>query len=146
MLLPLLILTIYAEGNISEPDIDINASSNEPPVAEAILVDSKTSSVTTTNETPPATATAGTTTTKTYTVPAQGGTPNDGVPLAHPGVSGREPQRITCPYGGVDTVTRPQSQIDACTVVTAVLLLFVFWPVFWIPFVVPVSTKQALRQ
>jgi hypothetical protein len=160
---------MHAEGNavaneVIEPDIDLNASNNEPPEAQAVLVDSKTSSVTTTYEIPsvtsattpdqhpsnPATAPVGTTTTTSYTIPAS--TPYVGVPAPHgaPPANvrffGRAPQMMRCPYCAVDAVTRPRSQIDACTVITAVILLLVFWPVFWIPFVVPVSTKQALRQ
>jgi hypothetical protein len=67
-------------------------------------------------------------------------------PPANAGLIGRAPHMMRCPHCAVDAVAHPRSQIDDCTVITAVLLLFVFWPVFWIPFVVPVSTKQALRQ
>jgi hypothetical protein len=150
-------LTIFAEGVVvsqqDEPDIDLNASNNDPPLVHATMVDDgKTSSYTTTYDIPattPGTSTydtpasaPGTTTTTTYTVPAPGGsTPGGGAPV-NIGFLGRSPKQITCPYCAVTAITRPRSQIDCVTVLIAVLILLLFWPLFWIPFLIPVSTIQ----
>jgi hypothetical protein len=133
--------TIYAEEvavpQQAEADIDLNASSNEPPLAHAIMVDGKTSSG---NAAPDA---AGTTTTTTYTVPAPGGsTPAGGVP-ASIGYLTRSPMTITCPHCAVTAVTRPRTQIDCITILIVVLLLLLFWPLFWLPFVIPVSANES---
>jgi hypothetical protein len=131
-----------------EPDIDLNASNNDPPLVHATMVDEKTSSNTTTYNIPattPGTSTydTPTTTTTTYTVPAPGGsTPGGGAPV-NIGFLGRSPKQITCPYCAVTAITRPRSQIDCVTVLVAVLILLLFWPLFWIPFLIPVSTIQA---
>ena len=150
------ILTFSAEGvadsQQDEPDIDLNASTNEPPLAHATLVDDKTSSYTTTYTIPapgptpttstystPASAPGGTTTTTTYTVPAPGAsTPGGGAPV-NIGFLGRSPKQITCPFCAVTAITRPRSQIDGVTVLLAVLILLLFWPLFWLPFLIPVS-------
>mmetsp|Transcript_3849 Transcript_3849/g.7655 ORF Transcript_3849/g.7655 Transcript_3849/m.7655 type:complete len:164 (+) Transcript_3849:81-572(+) len=47
---------------------------------------------------------------------------------------GKDPVRITCPYCQQTAVTRTSNTIDACTVVSVIVLLIVFWPIFWIPF------------
>ncbi len=153
----MLILTFSAEDvavsqQEDEPDIDLNAPNNEPPLAHATLVDEKTSSYTTTYTIPapdptpttstystPASAPAGTTTTTTYTVPAPGGSaPGVGAPV-NIGFLGRSPKQITCPFCAVTAITRPRSQIDCVTVLVAVVILLLFWPLFWIPFLIPVS-------
>jgi hypothetical protein len=149
------LLTISAEGvpvsQEAEPDIDLNASSNDPPLVHATMVDEKTSSYTTTYNVPAGTTTSaystpasapGTTTTTTYTVPAPGGsTPGGGAPV-NIGFLGRSPKQITCPYCAVTAITRPRDQIDCVTVLIAVIILLLFWPLFWIPFLIPVSTIQ----
>ena len=148
----MLILTFSAEDvavsqQEDEPDIDLNAPNNEPPLAHATMIDDKTSSYTTTYTIPaPATSTyftpasaPGTTTTTTYTVPAPGGsTPGGGAPV-NIGFLGRSPKQITCPYCAVTVITRARSQIDCVTVLVAVVILLLFWPLFWIPFLIPVS-------
>jgi hypothetical protein len=154
------IITFSAEGvavsQQDEPDIDLNAHSNEPPLAQATRIDDNTSSYATAYTIPaatpaPATSTystpasaPGTTTTTTYTVPAPGGstpgcsTPGGGAPV-NVGFLGRSPKQITCPYCTVTAITRARSQIDCVTVLIAVVILLLFWPLFWIPFLIPVS-------
>jgi hypothetical protein len=136
----------------AEPDIDLNASSNDPPLVHATMVDEKTSSYSTTYNIPattPGTSTystpasaAGTTTTTTYTVPAPGGSTTGGGAPVNIGFLGRSPKQITCPYCAVTAITRPRDQIDCVTVLIAVIILLLFWPLFWIPFLIPVSTIQ----
>ena len=130
----MLVLTISAE-EVAVPqqgeadDTDLNASSNEPPVAHATMVDEET----------PAPDATGTTTTPVS--PPEKTTPAGGVPEPI-GFLTRSPMTITCPHCAVTAVTRPRSQIDCITTLMVVLLLLLFWPLFWLPFVIPVSANE----
>jgi hypothetical protein len=118
------VLTISAE---EEPDIDLNASSNEPPLAHATMVPEST----------------GTTTTTTYTVPPPVmGKPTGGGAPVNIGFLTRSPMTITCPHCAVTAVTRPRTQIDCITILIVVLLLLLFWPLFWLPFLIPGSANE----
>jgi hypothetical protein len=146
-----------------EPDIDLNDTSNEPPLVQATMLDAgKTSATTTTYQIPSATTTASasavsvpygtagtTTTTSSYTVPAPSpgpGTttttthtvppPYQGPPVRMGGL-GRQSNQITCPYCQARTMTRPRDQIDFVTMLIVLLILLLFWPLFWLPFVIP---------
>jgi len=65
-------------------------------------------------------------------------------PGFHAGVRrnlGRDPTGIQCPYCQRQTVTMVKDQLGACTVVAIIVLLFVFWPIAWLPLCMP-SCKQ----
>ena len=53
-----------------------------------------------------------------------------------PGLS-QKASSIVCPYCNQQGVTRTRSQIDCCTVVGVIVMILVFWPLFWLPFVCP---------
>jgi len=86
-------------------------------------------------------APAGTnTTTTTYTVPppAAGSNVNPSGPSKTqlPGLTMNQ-ARINCPHCQQDSVTNTRGQVDCCTIVGVVVMVFVFWPLFWLPFVLP---------
>ncbi|GKY96286.1 hypothetical protein MPSEU_000588300 [Mayamaea pseudoterrestris] len=97
---------------------------------------------------------SGTTTTTTYTIPPP--TPYQGPVLrslgrTHSSTSKTSlttllliishPCSITCPYCHAQTRTLPRNSPDACTIVIFVVLLIVFWPICWLPFVLPDCQK-----
>jgi len=89
---------------------------------------------------PPPTAATPSTTTTTYTVPPPSTTNNPGAPpggKVHLSGLTMNPARITCPHCQNEGVTNIKSLIDCCTIVTFVILIFVFWPLCWLPFVMP---------
>jgi hypothetical protein len=49
----------------------------------------------------------------------------------------RSPHNINCPYCQQSAVTRTRSQIDCFTITMIVILILLFWPLFWVPLVVP---------
>jgi hypothetical protein len=91
---PCSVLPFSAEGNAAsyqaepdiehqvKPDIDLNAFSNELPIAQATMVDPKASSVPAAGGSPPYVG----------VVPAQG------VPPTNVGFLGRAPQMMRCPH------------------------------------------------
>ncbi|GKY96287.1 hypothetical protein MPSEU_000588400 [Mayamaea pseudoterrestris] len=58
---------------------------------------------------------------------------------------GRHRCPITCPYCHEDTHTMPWHYPDCCTLIVVVLLLVVFWPVCWLPLVLPDCQTTAHR-
>lgn len=50
---------------------------------------------------------------------------------------GRDPCRVNCPSCQSDVFTHVRSHADAVTWIAFVLLLICFWPLCWLPFVVP---------
>mmetsp|Transcript_2248 Transcript_2248/g.3523 ORF Transcript_2248/g.3523 Transcript_2248/m.3523 type:complete len:167 (-) Transcript_2248:152-652(-) len=75
-----------------------------------------------------------TTTTTTYIVPPAGGGGGGGG--GHRGF-GRDPCATTCPNCNQQTRTRVTHTIDSVTILAVVLLLLFFWPLFWLPLVIP---------
>lgn len=53
-----------------------------------------------------------------------------------PGLSMKS-ARVTCPYCREQAVTNTKSQIDCCTIIGVIVMILVFWPLFWIPFICP---------
>lgn len=60
--------------------------------------------------------------------------PAPGAAVQLPGLS-KEPTSVTCPNCGHQGTTTTQYAIDACTIISVILLILLFWPLFWIPFV-----------
>ena len=95
-----------------------------------------------------------TTTVTSYTVPA-GPTTTGPSPSTYQGnakiglrgLTGKSTY-ITCPHCNHRNFTRTRNLIDCCTVVGVVVMLFVFWPLFWLPFVCPccMSTEHYCSQ
>jgi len=56
------------------------------------------------------------------------------VPVAN---FGRSAAAVTCPYCNRNGVTALRSKIDGITIVAIVVLLFLFWPLFWLPLCIP---------
>jgi hypothetical protein len=54
---------------------------------------------------------------------------------------GRDPVGLKCQYCHEEMVTRPSDQVDAVTIMLVILLVFLFWPLCWIPFCVPGCKK-----
>lgn len=50
---------------------------------------------------------------------------------------GARPIKVTCPYCNQTDVTRTRSQFGVCTIISVVVLLFCFFPLFWVPFICP---------
>jgi len=44
---------------------------------------------------------------------------------------------LNCPYCKAGTRTITRDEIDCCTITVFIVLLLVFWPVCWLPFVLP---------
>lgn len=76
-----------------------------------------------------------TTTTTTYTVPPPAAAGASGAQFM--GGLGRQSAAITCPSCQQQTMTRTTDQIDGITVIIAVVLLLLFWPLCWLPFCIP---------
>lgn len=80
----------------------------------------------------------GTTTTTTYVIPPPAPASAPAAASAQrPSHFGSSPQGVQCPYCNRQCVTRTHHRVDGCTVLASVLLLFIFWPIFWLPFCVP---------
>jgi hypothetical protein len=128
-------MTLKGESNVSpEAEIDLNSAppeENPPPFAMAIPAGNSYKPA-------PASSTASrptTTTTTTYTVPAPSpAATGQVVNLTNLGTS---PHNINCPYCQQSAVTRTRSQIDCFTITMIVILILLFWPLFWVPLVVP---------
>lgn len=50
---------------------------------------------------------------------------------------GRTSAFLKCPYCDTHTMTIARSHIDGLTIVFVVILLFLFWPLFWVPLCMP---------
>jgi len=126
-----------------EPDINLTESSNEPPILQATFAADVVPVASASMTRQPSTT--------TYTVPA----PAPNLPIASTnaaagasmyavtgkniniGVLGRGSKKIQCPHCAVNTVTYPKEQIDWVTIVASILSVLLFWPLFWLPFVIP---------
>ena len=58
-------------------------------------------------------------------------------PARLPGGLGRRPMSVQCPYCSLQGVTRTRNQFDALTIVSVIVLVFFFWPLAWLPLVMP---------
>jgi LITAF-like zinc ribbon domain len=121
----------------SGPPIVYASAAPAAPVEQSTINNSST-----TTPPPPATMT---TTTTTYVIPPPQGAPAGagtaagaaGATQLNSGQLGRDPKRIQCPFCGQHTITRARTQIDVFTIVMVVLLVIFFWPLFWLPLVLP---------
>lgn len=88
-------------------------------------------------------------TTVSYTIPAASATPVSSSiqkPPA-PGVQttvpagymklGKDPSRCTCPHCNQTMVTRTTHKIDTVTILLVIVMLLVFWPLFFLPLIIP---------
>ena len=50
---------------------------------------------------------------------------------------GARPIKITCPYCNQTEVTKTRSQFGVCTIISVVVLVICFFPLFWVPFICP---------
>jgi hypothetical protein len=50
---------------------------------------------------------------------------------------GARPTKITCPYCNQTDITRTRSQFGICTIISVVVLVICFFPLFWVPFICP---------
>jgi hypothetical protein len=123
----------------------VKYGNDDPPMAVAVPI---TNSVNTSYAEPsappaifngaasaPATAT---TTTTSYTIPPHGAsTPAPTPAITFGGSLGRSPVAVQCPFCRAQTVTRTRNQIDGVTIIIVVVLLFLFWPLFFLPLCMP---------
>jgi hypothetical protein len=85
-----------------------------------------------------ASAPAATTTTTSYTIsPPSASTPAPAPAIMYGGSLGRNSVAVQCPFCRAQTVTRTRNQIDAVTLIVVVVMLFLFWPLFWLPLCMP---------
>jgi len=68
--------------------------------------------------------------------PPPPGRPGQRPPQYH-GKYGLRPVNITCPHCYRQTRTRTEEVIGTGTLIAVFVLLFFFWPLFWLPFVIP---------
>lgn len=54
---------------------------------------------------------------------------------------GLYPKQITCPYCHRDGKTNIHTSADMATIITIIVLLMLFWPIFWLPLVLPGCKK-----
>jgi hypothetical protein len=59
-----------------------------------------------------------------------------GTVLQLPGL-GMTPKRIVCPICHCQGKTTIRSSVDPCTIIAVVVLFLTFWPIFWLPFLLP---------
>jgi lipopolysaccharide-induced tumor necrosis factor-alpha factor len=50
---------------------------------------------------------------------------------------GRDPHRIDCPSCQQSVMTKVRHRVDAVTWITFLVVLLLFWPLCWLPFVIP---------
>ncbi len=50
---------------------------------------------------------------------------------------GARPIKVTCPYCNQTDITKTRSQVGLCTIISVIVLIFCFFPLFWIPFICP---------
>jgi hypothetical protein len=75
----------------------------------------------------------------TSSAPAPAPAPSVTVSQYHPPRMdlGARPIKITCPYCNQTDVTKTRSQFGVCTIISVVVLLICFFPLFWVPFICP---------
>lgn len=121
-------------------------SATAPEEPEIVMADATPAEGPSNSYTAPPLGTASTTTTTTYTIPPP--TNNDGAPVqtATPVIQGgnvnvaplgSRPGQFTCPYCNTTMQTKVNFKIDVCTILAVVIILLLFWPLFWIPLLVP---------
>lgn len=122
-------IILEAELVQAEPEIDLTASHNPPAVAPHYA------------STAPTQPAAATTTTTTYTIPPpnqqQQSMVQQGGPVVTDTYLGRDPAGMKCPYCSTQMVTRTRNRVDGITMLAFIILLFIFWPLCWLPFCIP---------
>lgn len=70
---------------------------------------------------------------------ATGAAPSVAVSQYHPPRLdlGARPTKVTCPYCNQTDITRTRSQFGICTIISVVVLVICFFPLFWVPFICP---------
>uniref|UniRef100_A0A7S1DE21 LITAF domain-containing protein n=1 Tax=Cyclophora tenuis TaxID=216820 RepID=A0A7S1DE21_CYCTE len=51
---------------------------------------------------------------------------------------GRYSTRITCPFCHENVMTRTESHVTKWTIAASIFMIMAFWPLFWLPFCMPV--------
>lgn len=59
---------------------------------------------------------------------------------------GRQPKSIKCPNCHQDTQTEISHQVDAYTIVFCIVILFLFWPLFWLVRVMMICYQKCCKQ
>jgi hypothetical protein len=122
----------------------VKGGNDDPPMAVAVPITNSVSTPYCVPSAPPAafngaaSAPAATTTTTTsYTVPPPQASAPAPAPAIMYGSLGRSSVAVQCPFCRAQTVTRTRDQIDGVTMIACVVLLFLFWPLFWLPLCMP---------
>jgi cytochrome c553 len=82
-------------------------------------------------------AVIGTITTTSYTIPPPSASAPAHAPAIMYGSLGRRSVAVQCPFCHGQTVTRTRDQMNGVTIIATIGLLFLFWPLFWIPLCMP---------
>jgi hypothetical protein len=86
-------------------------------------------------------AAIGTTTTTSYTIPPPSASAPAHIPTHAPAIMygslGRRSVAVQCPFCRAQTVTRTRDQMNFVTIIAVIVMLFLFWPLFWIPLCMP---------
>lgn len=71
--------------------------------------------------------------------PAASAAPSPAASHYHPPRTdlGSRPASVTCPYCTSTVTTRTNHNCGDCTIISVIILLLFFWPLFWVPFVSP---------
>jgi hypothetical protein len=121
----------------------VKGGNDDPLMAVAVPITNSVSTSYAVPSAPPAafneaaSAPAATTTTTSYTVtPPRASTPAPASSILY-GSLGRSSVAVQCPFCRAQTVTRTRNQIDGVTIIAIMVVLFLFWPLFWIPLCMP---------
>lgn len=116
-------------------------SSAKPPQASVVTPFSQSLSPES-NTAPQPSSTTTTNTQQQYTVPTA--TPYPAAQTAptppassFPGRLGRHPVNMTCPYCRQAAMTRARTHIDCVTILMVIVIIFIFWPLFFLPLIIP---------
>ncbi|KAI2499587.1 hypothetical protein MHU86_14882 [Fragilaria crotonensis] len=114
---------VHASYATAEPEFDLNA-----PIATSVVIPQNPPATA-----PPARPAAKISTTTTHQVPP----PPRPVASVNPNGFGRESCATTCPNCHQQVRTRVRHLVDGGTIVAVIALLLLFWPLFWLPLVIP---------
>jgi hypothetical protein len=127
-------MTIKEGANEREPEIVYAEATPFPEGNTVMAVPADSSTASPPVQPPPPVKPLTTSTTTTYTIPPPGQQYSHGTMLAG---LGRSSVPIQCPHCHQNTRTIVSSTIDCFTISMCILLLICFWPLFWLPFVIP---------
>jgi hypothetical protein len=123
----------------------VRGGNDDPPMAVVVPITNGVSTSYALPSAPPAAfdgaasapAAMHTTTTTSYTVPPPSASTPAPAPSIMYGSLGRSSVAVQCPFCRAQTVTRTRNQIDGVTMLVVVVMLFLFWPLFWLPLCMP---------